>query len=205
MFAIAGGKGGCGKTTTTLGLARAVNGPAVAVDADYDLPNLHRLAGTPRNTLESSDETVYIDSADPYTRVLPAPLPDDHIMHLPARIQYLKTIVSTDLGPVFTDCPAGAGPDAVRPLRVADSVIVITTPAIASIRDAVKTAAMARALGTTVAGIIVTQADSPPRGLSEIFTAPILHSVPERIEPLRSSVVTQAHSAITEMLLANKK
>jgi len=201
MFAIAGGKGGCGKTTTTLGLARAVNGPAVAVDADYDLPNLHRLAGTSRHTIKSSSETTYIDPVDPQTRILPAPLPDDHITHLTARIRYLKAIVSANLGPVFIDCPAGAGPDAARPLRVADMIIIITTPAVASIQDAAKTAAMSRTLGTTVAGVIVTQTDSPPRGLSEMFAAPTLHSVPERTEPLHSPVVTQAYSAITERCL----
>ncbi|WP_303703970.1 hypothetical protein [Haloquadratum walsbyi] len=69
-------------------------------------------------------------------------------------------------------------------------VIVVTTPAVASIRDAAKTAAMARALGTTVAGVIVTHRNSPPRGLSGMFISLILHSVPERSKPLRSSVDT---------------
>ncbi|WP_418280315.1 MinD/ParA family ATP-binding protein [Halorubrum sp. DTA98] len=49
MIAVAGGKGGSGKTTTTLGLARALagldgSGPVVAADADWDLPNLASLA-----------------------------------------------------------------------------------------------------------------------------------------------------------------
>ena len=43
MLAVAGGKGGSGKTTTTVGLARALarrGASVVAADADWDLPNL---------------------------------------------------------------------------------------------------------------------------------------------------------------------
>lgn len=50
-FAIAGAKGGCGKTTTTIGLAEAVGRTgrtALAVDADRQLPNLHVMGGTNR-------------------------------------------------------------------------------------------------------------------------------------------------------------
>ena len=56
MIAVVGGKGGSGKTTTTVGLARALSrrgAPVVAADADWDLPNLAELAdetGTPAAT-----------------------------------------------------------------------------------------------------------------------------------------------------------
>lgn len=48
MIAIAGGKGGAGKTTTALGLAAALPGTPTVVDADWDLPNLHALADVDR-------------------------------------------------------------------------------------------------------------------------------------------------------------
>lgn len=47
MLAVAGGKGGSGKTTTTVGLARALarrGASVVAADADWDLPNLAAMA-----------------------------------------------------------------------------------------------------------------------------------------------------------------
>ncbi|ESS06245.1 MAG: CobQ/CobB/MinD/ParA nucleotide binding domain protein, partial [uncultured archaeon A07HB70] len=40
MLAIAGGAGGAGKTTTALGLARALPGRVVVADADVDMPDL---------------------------------------------------------------------------------------------------------------------------------------------------------------------
>src|SRR6056297_786250 len=51
MLAVAGGKGGAGKTTTTLGLAAALGRQrrrVVAVDADREMPDLHAMAGVAR-------------------------------------------------------------------------------------------------------------------------------------------------------------
>src|SRR6056297_764198 len=51
MLAVAGGKGGAGKTTTTLGLAAALGRQrrgVLAVDADREMPDLHAMAGLAR-------------------------------------------------------------------------------------------------------------------------------------------------------------
>ncbi|MFC7213643.1 AAA family ATPase [Saliphagus sp. GCM10025334] len=65
IVAIAGVKGGCGKTTTALGLAEAVGrtgASALAVDADRQLPNLHVMAGTDRTPML---EAVCADDEEP--------------------------------------------------------------------------------------------------------------------------------------------
>ncbi|MCO8268775.1 CDP-4-keto-6-deoxy-D-glucose-3-dehydrase, partial [Haloferax sp. AB510] len=82
MLAIAGGKGGSGKTTTTLGLASALDGPVLAVDADRDMPNLHAMAGVKRSADAVSDGTicepaVQSHPTDPTVSVLPAPAGTD--------------------------------------------------------------------------------------------------------------------------------
>lgn len=72
MLAIAGGKGGCGKTTTALGVGAALPGRPLVVDADWDLPNLHRLAavyrdgdGTPSPDVPASSRTAPTGDPDP--------------------------------------------------------------------------------------------------------------------------------------------
>jgi septum site-determining protein MinD len=61
--------------------------------------------------------------------------------------------------PVLLDCPAGAGPDVAVPLRAAERAVVVSTPHEQSLRDAAKTASMARQLNTDVAAVFLTRSD----------------------------------------------
>lgn len=157
MLAVAGGKGGCGKTTVTLGLALALarrGRRPLAVDADVDVPDLHVRAGVdPEPGLDAvgagrSPEALAQPSTDvPGVDVLPA----GWTSRCPAAT--LATL--RDLArPVIVDCPAGAGPDAAAPLRRADACILVTTTAPESRQDAAKTAAMADSLDAPVAATV---------------------------------------------------
>lgn len=226
MLAIAGGKGGTGKTTTTLGLARALAEPVLAVDADWDLPDLHSLAGVERSWDESderpehraaravpdpqtgresgsdgySDESSVtsrvVAGTDPSVRVLPAPTdPPSH-----DRRAVLERCRTADR-PVLFDCPAGAGPTAVGPLRVADGVVLVVTPCAPAIRDAAKTAAMAEAVGTPVAGVVVSRASAVPPDLESVLDAPDAVRVPHAESPiLRDERVRSAYDSLGRIL-----
>ncbi|WP_224268999.1 MinD/ParA family ATP-binding protein [Haloprofundus salinisoli] len=181
MLAIAGGKGGCGKTTTTLGVATALDGHVLAVDADRDMPNLHALAGVPREptVADVGDDALSVaHESSPGLSVLPAAPggPDSNTATQLARLE------STDAA-TFVDCPAGAGPDAAGPLGVADAVLLVTTLCAPALRDTAKTAAMARALGTRVVGVVLNRTRLAPAGVSELLDCPVLASVPERKSP----------------------
>jgi septum site-determining protein MinD len=186
MLAIAGGKGGVGKTTTALGLSAAVEGPVVAADADPDMPNLHALAGVDREpTLAALDGGRRVDAVAHShpdragVRVLTAPRVADG-----ADVGRSLRGLAADGRPAVVDCPGGAGPDAAAPLRVADAVLVVSTLCAPALRDAAKTAAMARALGTTVAGAVLTRTRSAPDAVSDLLGCPIVASVPAAASPV---------------------
>ena len=194
MLAIAGGKGGSGKTTTTLGLARAIDTATLAIDADCDLPNLHALAGVPRDP--PADGHGHLDPAAPSaTRVVPAPrdAPDG----LGGRLRRLR---DDDPQLALVDCPAGAGPDATVPLRVADRVLLVSSACVAGLRDAAKTAAMARAVGTPVVGGVVTRARLVPPGVDDLLGCPVVTAVPDAPEPLSDPDVRRAYRRLARTL-----
>jgi len=185
VLAIAGGAGGAGKTTTALGLARALPGRVVVVDTDVDMPDLHHLAGLGRDPTLAA----VADGRDPAAvarpwpgadgvAVVPAPVGDDGAVA--PGLDRLR--IGTD--PVLVDCPGGAGPDAAAPLRAADAALVATTPDPRALRDATKTAATARALETPVAGAVLTRARRVPDGLASLLDCPALGAVPDVDPPV---------------------
>lgn len=149
-IAVAGGKGGCGKTTATLGLALALvhrGRRPVAVDADRDVPDLHIRAGVEREPglpalADGVDPPRVSQASDRFPGVAVLTAGTDRIgprrgLRVAAGLPRL----------VVLDCPAGAGPDAVDPLRVADACVVASTATSAGRADAEKTVGMARSVG----------------------------------------------------------
>lgn len=148
MLAIAGGKGGVGKTTVALGLARALaragRHPLVA-DADVDMPDLHVVAGVARTpTADRLAAGDRIERVVQYPRDMPGVgvVTAGRPRETPAALRRLGGWH----GPVIVDCPAGASGDAARPLRACDRSVLVTTDTPEAIEDTRKTAAVARRL-----------------------------------------------------------
>lgn len=206
MFAVAGGKGGVGKTTVAAGLAAAFARQGrrpIAVDADADMPNLHTVLDAPAEPAMEA-VTAGTPAADAAVRsgrfagvdVLPALPGDDPGAAL--------DVVHTSR-PVVVDCPGGVGPDAAAPLRRASRVVVVSDATDRAASAARKTAAAARSIGAEVAGGVVTRTDDPPGDLADVIGAPILATLPNRgPRPLESDAVRAeldgAAAALTESL-----
>ncbi|WP_277540705.1 MinD/ParA family ATP-binding protein [Haloarcula laminariae] len=186
MLAIAGGKGGCGKTTTAVGLARALATPGtrpLVVDADLDMPDLHHRTGVDRQP--GIDEAVA--RGDPRGVAQPARrfpgidvLPCDGADTATAAALFER--LADEEGPVLLDCPAGASPDAAAPLRAADRTVLVSTPRERSLRDAAKTAAMARELDTPPAAVVLVRSDGRVDPGELLGCDAVVH-VPELSEP----------------------
>jgi septum site-determining protein MinD len=208
MLAIVGGKGGCGKTTSALGLAAALEEPALVADCDVDMPNAHAMAAVSRKpTLAALTEPAVTPAAvasDPIdesgTSVVPAPPTDAEARLEPA----LDRLARSDR-PVLLDCPAGAGPDAATPLSAADAAVVVSTLCAPALRDAAKTVAMARTIGTPVLGVVLTRTRLEPDAVSDLLDCPTLASVPA-VEPpvLDRRVVRAAYDRAADRLSLGK-
>ena len=133
MLAIAGGKGGCGKTTVALGVGQALGatpGRSLVVDTDRDMPNLHRRAGVdPAPGL--ADVTATAEPATVAQRATTVETVDV----LPCQNaskgavgNAIDSLAQCDR-PVVLDCPAGAGPDAARPIAEAVASAARSSPA----------------------------------------------------------------------------
>lgn len=198
MIAIAGAKGGCGKTVTTLGLADAfarAGAPSVAVDADRQLPSLHVIGGVDREPTLAAFESER--GINPVTQqnprqdnsgIIAAPS-ETETVDIPQTLQQLDRASMQ----VLVDCPPGAGQDVTEPLAAADRVVVVTTDRPGGIESAQTTVELARRLDVPVAGLVLNRCTTPSREVRSAFDVPVLAAVPERSSPLSDPGVRMAH------------
>ena len=210
MLAIAGGKGGCGKTTTALALAHALarsgETPLVA-DADIEMPDVHVVADVPTDPglcavargdpLETAMHRTRLDGVS----AAPAGGIDDSA--LPSAL----TRTRGWRGRTIVDCPAGAARDAAVPLRVADRTLLVTTPTRQCVRDTLKTAAMARTLDASPVGVIVVcgrgadESSVPAPAARSAFECPPLGRIPRvRNRPLKAGPVRSAFDRVAKKI-----
>lgn len=180
MLAIAGGKGGCGKTTTTLGLAGALaerGYEPLVVDGDCDMPDVHH-----RLELSRTNGVDLLAGGSPLgdAIVRSDKLPGVALVtggRRDALDTALRQVTCWD-GPILVDCSAGTNPDSLRPLRHADRAVVVSTDQPQCIEDAALTRTIAGRLSTSITGVVLRTAanSSPWCGQSPVTTQSPEHS-----------------------------
>lgn len=201
VITVTSGKGGVGKTTgvANLGVCLALEGKrVVVVDADIGLRNLDVVMG-----LENRIVYDIVDVVEGRCRLRQAlirdkRLPDLHL--LPAAQTRDKTAVSPDQMVelsrelrrerdfVLIDSPAGIEQGFQNAIAGADEIIIITTPEVASVRDADRIIGLIEAAGKGTPSLIINRikADMVRRGdmlatedVIEILAIELIGIIPE--------------------------
>jgi len=146
VWAIAGGKGGTGKSMVTAGLAVRLAGQGrqvILADADFGGPNLHTIMGIKRPKRSISDffsegvslQELLVETPLSNLKLLPGDYRtlDAGTITITQRekfFRHLKTL-PTDL--VLADLGAGSGMHTVDTFLMADRPILVTTPEVTSL------------------------------------------------------------------------
>ena len=202
VYAIASGKGGVGKTTTTVNVGTALAGAGntvAVVDADLGMANLAGLvslspdATTLHEVLagEASVEAATYELAD---GIVAVPSGADLETYADVDATGLRDVVARlreEFDYVLLDVGAGVSHESVLPLGLADEVVLVTTPEPASVQDASKTADLTERAEGSVAGLVITRVRDDRNfnfeGIAGRVGVPLLGTVPED-DAVRDSV-----------------
>lgn len=212
VYAIASGKGGVGKTTTTvnLGTALAQAGKRVAiVDADLGMANLAGFVSlnpgsTTLHDVLSGDATVDDATyrlADNIVAIPSATALDDYADTSPEGLGEVVSELRSTFDYVFLDVGAGVSHETVLPLGLADAVVLVSTPEPAAVHDCKKTIELTTRAGGTVAGLVITRtrpkSDVSHEEIAARLDVPLLGTIPE--DPVaRESVYAGTPLIVTE-------
>ena len=165
-FAVASGKGGTGKTTSTLalGMALAADHDVTVIDADTGMANMLFHAGLSdadvtlhdlllAETAADVDDAVYERFG---MRVVPCGTSLAAFREAdPGRLRDVVADLAADADVLLLDSPAALGSkSAVLPIVLADRVVVVLQPTIPSLSDGLKVQEYARSYGTETAGVL---------------------------------------------------
>jgi septum site-determining protein MinD len=196
-FAVASGKGGTGKTTTTvaLGMALAEEYDVTIVDADTGMANLLFHTGLTDADATLHDLLVEDTDADVsdavYERFGMSVVPCGTGLEAfeaadPERLQAVVAELAADTDVLLLDSPAALGSkSAVLPVVLADRVVVVLQPTIPALSDGLKVQEYAHSYGTDTAGVVFNKVHDPEQaeGVAEkterYFDGPTLTTVPD--------------------------
>jgi len=195
VFAVASGKGGTGKTTSTvaLGMALAERYDVTVVDADTGMANLlfHAGLSDAGTTLHDvlADDAPVAEAA--YERfgmtVVPCGTSLDGFRDVdPARLREVVATLAADTDVLLLDSPPALDSRAsVLPVVMADRIVVVLQPTIPAISDGLKVQEYATSYDTGVAGLLFNKVRENERiedvadRTERYFDGPTLAAVPE--------------------------
>jgi len=168
FIAITSGKGGVGKTTTSINLGTALTNfgrDVIVLDGNLSTANVGIYLGSPIVPITLHDvlkgkrditDAVYLHPSG--LKIIPGSISIDELKK--ANYKKLREALAKLLGKaevVIVDTPPGLGKDTMAILKAADEIIVVTNPELPAVTDALKTIKMAERVGTKIAGVVLTR------------------------------------------------
>jgi MinD-like ATPase involved in chromosome partitioning or flagellar assembly len=193
FIAVVSGKGGVGKTTTAINLAKALFDKGcrvLVIDGNVVTPHLALQLGiiNPVKTLndflkrKANLHSVIMEHHSGVQMIISSPSYNEG-KKFPVR-QLGKIFQHTDniYDIVLVDCPNGLGYEVSTLLKYADEALIIAQPDIVSMVDALKIAALAREQKTAVTGLVLTMTNKGKHELSvkeveEMTNLPVIGNI----------------------------
>ncbi len=196
FIVIASSKGGVGKTTTAINLGTAITSfgrDVIVVDGNLNTPNVSLYLGAPKIPVTLHDvlqnnksitDAVYMHSNG--LKIIPA---SQSFKKTSQKIDYDKfsRLIKSLSGMadyIIIDSAAGLGDEAIHPIKLGDEILIVSTPDLPSVSDALRTIKKAQEHNKKVSGIILTRAYEDELELSKedveaILETPVIGIIPE--------------------------
>ena len=200
---IASGKGGTGKTVlaANIGTAIAVAGrKVVIVDADLAMADLGLYLGLEKSQITlhevlageaTVDQALYEGPAG--CKIMPSGLSLSGFSRAnPQRLRNVVDELKRKFEFILIDCGPGLSKESTMPLAVADEIIIVVNPDLASLADALRIKMMCDAVGTRIRGVVInrsgmSKAELAPREVGSMLDLNILSDIPEDDEIRKSA------------------
>lgn len=206
VYTIASGKGGVGKTVSTVNIGAALSAlgqKTLVMDCDIGMANLNLMVILDTKKQFSLHDVLAgkADIHDAITHtsygmdVLPSGISIKGFRQAdPEKLRGVMGQIVYEYEFILIDAPAGISKESVIPLAVSDEVVLIVNPELPSITDALKTKLITDIVGRRVKGAIINRVMGMKSELSasriaELLEVPIISVIPNDRSVMKSAAL----------------
>lgn len=195
IIGVLAGKGGTGKTTTSVNLGAALSyfgKDVIIVDANLTTPNVGLHLGVPivpihlHHVLQGKNaitEAVYAHPAG--MKIVPGSLAlsDLHTTDPEKLKRAVKQLAKYKPDFIIVDGAAGLGREALNAILSVEELLIVTNPELPAITDALKTIKLAEQFDKRITGIVLAKANQHEQDMSvkkteEFLDNPVISVIP---------------------------
>jgi septum site-determining protein MinD len=207
IYAIVSGKGGTGSTTATINIGASLAGFAkktLIIDADIGLPTVGLMLGIDLTKATLHDVLTGVDSVKDAIydgpnnlKIIPGSISLQSFLNVnPDNLVDVIEQLKDDYEFILIDCPTGIGKTSLSILSLADEVIQIMNPDIASLAGAMKIKSISEGMHKQFKGVIINKTgvinnEMSSERIENTLGLKILETLPEDIN-VKNSVVFKA-------------